>query len=224
VIPRRDPIAPEVTAQLADGRTWTRTRRVELGLTASDEPGRQRGHGPVCEGVASTGTPSMMVGLRSDFEGATWQPFASRPTLTLADQPTAAIWVKVKDGAGNESPPVVLPLRVASQTELDEAIALEERALDRLDGAEHLAARTLITSSLVRIAQSKSKMLVLLTQKHDKRAAGALVSLNKIAAEKTKAWALLHTPDKHKAREALEAALELERSLAVWAEAEGIEL
>lgn len=166
----------------------------------------------------------MMVALRSDFQGATWQPFASRPTLTLADQPTAAIWVKVRDGAGNESPPVVLPLRIAAQTDLDEAIALEERALDRLDGGEHQAARTLITSSLVRVAQSKARMLVLLTQKHDKRATVALVSLNKIAAEKTKAWALLHTPNEHKAREALDAALELERSLAVWADAEGIGL
>jgi hypothetical protein len=178
----------------------------------------------VCADVASTGTPEMLIATRSDFAGAAWQPFSAEPLLQLEDSQNLTVWVKVRDGAGNESTPVALPLRIVAQTDVDEAISLEERSLDRMDGAEYKSARSLIVESLSRIGESKARMLKLLIQQHDKRATTALVSLEKIAAHKTKAWALLQTPNKLKAREAIEVALELERDLARWAESEGIKL
>ncbi|MBI3203236.1 MAG: VWA domain-containing protein [Myxococcales bacterium] len=224
VTPRFDPSPPSVGVQLTDGRNWTRTRRVMLRVQAGDEPSQYQGHQPVCADVASTGTPEMMIATRSDFAGAVWQAFSAETPLQLEDAQNVAVWVKVRDGAGNESAPAALLLRIVAQTDVDEAISLEERSLDRIDGAEYSSARNLIVESLTRIGESKARMVKLVVQEHDKRGATALVSLEKIAAQKTKAWALLQTTNKPKAREAIEAALELERDLARWAENEGIKL
>lgn len=224
VTPRLDPSPPSVAVQLADGHTWTRTRRVTLRLQAGDEPSQYRGHQPVCADLASTGVPEMIIATRSDFAGAAWQPFNAEPLLQLEDAANLVVWVKVRDGAGNESVATSFPVRVVAQTDVDEAISLEERSLDRIDGADYQSARALVIESLQRIAESKVRMLKLLAKDHDKRATTALVSLDKIAAQKAKAWALLQTPNKAKARESIETALELERDLAQWAESEGIRL
>lgn len=178
----------------------------------------------MCADLASTGVPEMIIATRSDFAGAAWQPFNAEPLLQLEDAANLVVWVKVRDGAGNESVATSFPVRIVAQTDVDEAISLEERSLDRIDGADYQSARALVIESLQRIAESKVRMLKLLAKDHDKRATTALVSLDKIAAQKAKAWALLQTPNKAKARESIETALELERDLARWAESEGIRL
>lgn len=224
VTARKDPNPPVAEPSLPDGKSWTRTRRVEVQLNANDSASRLVDHQPVCTDAATSGVKDMLVSLRADFVGSTWQPVTPSVTVDLTDRNLSTIWVKVRDAAGNESTPQMVVARIALQTQLDQAISLEERALDRTNSNQLPAARSLIHDSLQPIENTWWQVLHQITHDHKLIAIPALVELTKISALKKKAWALMFQPTKTKARQALQDALLLERQLAEWAEEHGVAL
>jgi hypothetical protein len=106
--PKRDPIAPEGTVELAT-RTPTLSRwRVPLSLWASDAPAdahhAHEDDPPFQQGADISGVAQMMISNRSDFQGAAWQPYRTSVMWSISprDERTT-VHVKFRDRAGNES-------------------------------------------------------------------------------------------------------------------------
>jgi von Willebrand factor type A domain len=218
--PKRDPSPPSLRVDPAAAHAWTRTRNVAVNLVTSDAPSQYAGHRPICSSdVAVTGVTEMLLSTRSDFLGATWQPFSPTFAVTLGTEEYTTVWAKIRDGAGNESPAESLTFRIVLKTPVDHALSLEESALDQLDSGDVASARTSIQESIEQLETSFHSALTRLSKQHDPNAPYVLVALNHIFAQKAKAWALSHGPNHDKARAALAEALELERDLADWADA-----
>ncbi|MFN8487977.1 MAG: right-handed parallel beta-helix repeat-containing protein [Caldilineaceae bacterium] len=87
-----DPLAPKVTGlAFAAG---------QLQVTAEDQPG-------------GSGITDLQVSAQADFAEAGWQPFVA--ALAWPAPSSGALYVRVRDGAGNESEPVSTTVQSASQ-------------------------------------------------------------------------------------------------------------
>ena len=62
--------------------------------------------------VVESGLSEMMVSLNGSFAGAVWQPYEPQVTLAIPDGDYFVVYVKVRDGAGNESQTAALPIRI----------------------------------------------------------------------------------------------------------------
>jgi hypothetical protein len=217
-VPRVDPLPPVVKLSLESGMSWTRTRAVAVRIDASDEPrALHLPAGALDPQSAASGVADMMVATRSDFAGAAWRPAESPLNVWLPDAPTAAIWVKVRDKAGNESSPASVVVRVAAATPVDAAIGLEERAVDAIRAHAFSSARDSIGQSFPKIDQSIGTVLQRIAsggQKPDPEDVRMLVDLALVRAFKTKAHALAKPVTAALAEKALLEALERERAVA----------
>jgi hypothetical protein len=216
--PRTDPFPPVARVENAAGSAWTRTRQLTLRIVASDDPAADPGVTRVVDPLTvASGVTHMMVSLRSDFVGASWVPLAAKATEWLPDADVAAVWVKVRDAAGNESVPASLVIRVAAVTPVDEALRLEERALDALHNHAWSAAREALQQSLPRIDASIRTVVERIAkcgQKPDKDDVELLVGLVRVRAAKTKSLALAKPMTAPLSEQALREALEREREIA----------
>ena len=86
-----DTIPPTASSvSINGGATYTNSRSVTLELAASDSP--------------SSGVSQMMLSNNPDFEGSLWESYASSVSWTLTSaNGTKSVYVRLKDGAGNES-------------------------------------------------------------------------------------------------------------------------
>ncbi|MBI4702305.1 MAG: hypothetical protein HY744_14365 [Deltaproteobacteria bacterium] len=120
VLPRRDPFAPDVTLSLAQGGSITTTREIGLRIDASESPNPDL----YPERLVDTETQAseladMMVSTRADFLGASYQPFRARLSLVAPNTPRSAVYVKVRDSAGNEPEPQDLLVRLVDPPQLE---------------------------------------------------------------------------------------------------------
>jgi hypothetical protein len=228
VVPRVDPFPPALSLGPTWGSLTTRTREVKIRIAASDvetaSHTRITGEGT---GTVSTGVKEMIVSPQADFLGATWQSYAAETALWLDDAAETTYWVKVRDGAGNESAPRSITVRLGESTPVDRAIRFEERALDRLKEAKWAEARSAIAQSLPEIDKSIRKVLERISGckgKPDASDVKLLVKLAQIRGLKTEAWALSKAPTRALSEKALKEALERERSVADEATRRGIGL
>ncbi|MFN8494296.1 MAG: choice-of-anchor Q domain-containing protein [Caldilineaceae bacterium] len=86
-----DPLAPVVTAAIIANpqqAEQTLTQTVTLALAAEDQ-------------ADGSGVSEMQLSTQSDFADAPWQPFQAEVQITA--NPDAVLYVRVRDGAGNES-------------------------------------------------------------------------------------------------------------------------
>ncbi len=116
--PRLDPYAPHGSVVINDNAQSTFSRRVLLTLDASDLPGDEEFPSvglptePQISGVAM-----MLIANEPTFARATWEPYS--PTKAWLLDPSAgraAVFVKYRDGAGNESETAVATIAVVGQT------------------------------------------------------------------------------------------------------------
>ncbi len=106
-----DPILPEITSLALDsGHNWTRSSRVMITVSATDS-------GPElpiveCDNAVTSGVTDIIYSPSGDFEGAEWEPFTD---VFAMDLPQGAdhtgVFVRVRDGAGNESDTAYIPIR-----------------------------------------------------------------------------------------------------------------
>jgi hypothetical protein len=113
VTPKEDPDPPSGAVLINNGAAGTRSRNVLLNITSTDEPlpgvaQSANAHGGnrwwySLNGVS--GNVEMMVSNDPSFAGAVWEPLAvEKPwTLGVTGTPVHRVYVKFRDGAGNES-------------------------------------------------------------------------------------------------------------------------
>lgn len=217
VIPKVDPYPPTLAPRTPSYETWTRTRLVRIALNASDSSGAEHTSIDRDPTVVPSGVKEMMVSSRADFGTASWQPYESVADLWLDDAPAPAVWIKVRDAAGNESSPAVVGFRRLNETPVDSALRKEESALDRMAGGAWADARSLIASSLPDIdtsVRATTKRIASHAQHPDPEDVKLLEALLAIRADKGLALALARPLTGKLAREALERALARERTIA----------
>ncbi|MFL5800697.1 MAG: choice-of-anchor X domain-containing protein, partial [Roseiflexaceae bacterium] len=115
--PKADPLAPHGWVQINGGAPRTGTPNVRLTLGASDtiDPESEQPGDPVPPPPddSATGVKEMLISNQPDFAGATWQPYAPTKTWTLGQlSGLAAVYVKYRDFAGNESDMAVATIHV----------------------------------------------------------------------------------------------------------------
>jgi hypothetical protein len=113
VTPKEDPDPPSGAVLINNGAAGAASRNVVLNITSTDEPlpgvaQSANAHGGnrwwySLNGVS--GNVEMMVSNDPSFAGAVWEPLASvKPwTLGVTGTPVHRVYVKFRDGAGNES-------------------------------------------------------------------------------------------------------------------------
>ncbi len=130
-----DPIAPEVSSLDLHGRYGrTRSQRVMISVSAHDTGPEM----PVveCEGTVATGVTEIIYSTSGGFEDAAWEPYTDVFAIDLPDDSEyTGVFVKVRDGAGNESETTYVAIR---QVDLDlgdvviyggEQVKLNDRAV-----------------------------------------------------------------------------------------------
>jgi hypothetical protein len=107
--PKADPVPPHGGLNINGGATSTPGPKVTLNLFASDtidphNDGEYGGSYMTPPADSASGVVEMMVNQRSDMQGGVWEPYAATQAWTL-NQITglASVFVKYRDGAGNES-------------------------------------------------------------------------------------------------------------------------
>jgi triacylglycerol lipase len=101
-----DTTAPQVSVDVIPVTTMERSVSVKIG--ASDNSDNYKDfkvwNALVAYGIEDLGVKEMMVSANPDFSGASWQPYAGETTVDLgAGSGLRTVYVKVRDGAGNES-------------------------------------------------------------------------------------------------------------------------
>jgi hypothetical protein len=117
VLPALDPFPPEVELSLASDEPFVHELRASIHIAATDEPASRActggrpvvGGGPrdprlVDPSIVPSGVGDMLVSTRSDFRGASWQPYEPELAVDLPESDPKVIYVRVRDLAGNESP------------------------------------------------------------------------------------------------------------------------
>jgi hypothetical protein len=104
--PKVDYLAPTGGIIINGNASTTTSRDVELTLFATDffdpESNADGELGPPDD--TATGVQEMMINNNADMSGGTWEPYQTSRNWTLAEQSgLAAVFVKYRDGAGNES-------------------------------------------------------------------------------------------------------------------------
>ncbi len=126
--PGRDPYPP--TAELTGPRS-SGSRLVTVTLGASDDVSVPGHDGPrlVGAGTHVSGLRDMRLTTAETFDGVGWVPYQARATVWL---PAGGgdVRAQVRDTAGNVSEARPLHVNIASAGPLDDAIALEEAAMD----------------------------------------------------------------------------------------------
>ena len=79
-----------------------------IGMLELEEPSSAFSAGPapqplVDAEIEPSGVSEMLVSLRADFADTSWQPYEPELTLSLPAELPCTVYVKVRDGAGNES-------------------------------------------------------------------------------------------------------------------------
>ena len=115
--PRLDPYAPHGSVVINGEARSTTARTVTLRLESSDLPGDEE--------VPSVGLPTnpqisgvtaMLIANEPTFAGATWEPYQSTRSWSITPQDgRAAVFVKYRDAAGNESEVAIATIEVAGQ-------------------------------------------------------------------------------------------------------------
>ncbi len=106
--PKADPLSPFGWVLINGDAPSTSSVQVTLNLRASDSPADvEHSHGEEIDqtqGAVSSGVTDMMLSNRADFVGASWEPFQPSKPWTLApENGVGRVFIKVRDGAGNES-------------------------------------------------------------------------------------------------------------------------
>jgi hypothetical protein len=107
--PKADPLAPHGGLLINGGDASTFSPEVTLSLWASDEidpetlsPGSEILLPPA---DSATEVTEMMISNHADMNGGVWEPYSpTRPWLLNQSLGLAAVYVKYRDAAGNESP------------------------------------------------------------------------------------------------------------------------
>lgn len=103
--PQLDSLAPDGYVIIDGGAAITTDTAVELTLGGTDDG---HPHTPDDPEPVNSGPPAeMRLSNEPDFAGATWEPFATSATWTLATSSgPAVVYVQYRDSAGNESRPI----------------------------------------------------------------------------------------------------------------------
>ena len=115
--PRLDPYAPHGSVVINDEARATASRSVVLRLDASDHPGDEEFPSVgLPTNPQISGVTSMLIANEPTFAGATWEPYQSTRSWSLLPQDgRAAVFVKYRDGAGNESEVAIATIEVAGR-------------------------------------------------------------------------------------------------------------
>jgi Mg-chelatase subunit ChlD len=115
--PRLDPYAPQGGVAINDEARSTASRTVVLRLEASDHPGDEEFPSVgLPTNPQISGVTSMLIANEPTFAGATWEPYRSTRSWSLLPQDgRAAVFVKYRDGAGNESEVAIATIEVAGR-------------------------------------------------------------------------------------------------------------
>jgi len=115
--PKADPFAPHGEIILPPGVRQPIARTAVVLLEAYDDPNTEE-H-PIFDGALlmpaeESGLTEMLLSNRADFADATWEPYQPTKTWTFAPRADgmATVYVRYKDGAGNESDVAALTVRV----------------------------------------------------------------------------------------------------------------
>jgi hypothetical protein len=118
-VPKGDPLPPHGVIVINDGAPTTASPDVTLTLWASDSVDPEAefpGSDLFLPGADSaSGVTDMLLSNNPDFSGASWEPYATSKAWTL-DQTTglAAVYVRYRDAAGNESDTYVATIYVGT--------------------------------------------------------------------------------------------------------------
>jgi hypothetical protein len=111
--PGADYTPPTGSIIINDGADTTSSPNVVLSLYASDtvDPRLVPDADNMPREDTATGVTEMMISNAADMSGGVWEPYATSKNWTLAQQSgIAAVFVKYRDGAGNET--VVYPATI----------------------------------------------------------------------------------------------------------------
>lgn len=114
-----DSTAPEVNIESAPSVTLS--KNVSISLSASDNSDNYKDfkvwNALIAFGINDLGVKEMMISQNPSFSGAAWQGFSRNANVTLEGNPGLKIvYVKVRDGAGNESAPASVSINLADQS------------------------------------------------------------------------------------------------------------
>jgi hypothetical protein len=218
-----DPYPPRIESfSLATSDPSTRSRQVTLRLNATDDPGGHVIDPLVDEATAPQGVVAVLLSTSPSFAGASWQSYSPELSFWLPDAAQSTIFAKVMDAAGNESNVAVRSILIRAKTPLDEALHLEETALDQLQKGNWADARTNIKNSLPKLKTSIQHLQKSVTcTKPDATDLKLLEGLLVVALRKDEALLLANKLTGKLAIKALTAALQKEREVATLAEQKG---
>ena len=153
VTPKADPYAPMLSLDFV---STTHTRLVTLRLGATDDVSKQGAHAPqdVDTTASESGLAHMRISTSADFQGVSWVAFTPTAEVWIADTATSTYYVQVRDRAGNVSETKSTIVQRVNESALDNAIALEERALDALAAGDLTAARAAVSASIPKVSQA----------------------------------------------------------------------
>lgn len=208
--PSADPVPPrvEVTAALV-----AHSREVSLPVRFTDASVLDHTANMYDLGTSESGVTAMKL-TADPFGPGTWQELTT--TVRLPDPLPGGLWIRARDAAGNESEPQYMRIQTSPKSRVDQAIAREERAEDLVAAGKLGAAKSQVEASLVplgRVAILAATRCALPGRQH------VLATLAAIGAHKGLAIAALRQSRSGVARTQLDRALDLERALATWADA-----
>jgi hypothetical protein len=127
--PKADPLPPHGAVFINGGAGKTPIPDVTLTLPASDtdDPESESPDSwlPEFPGGAATGVKEMMISNRGDFQGAQWETYARTRAWNLGvTAGLAAVYVKYRDGAGNESVPTAAGILVEPGASMSQQLYL----------------------------------------------------------------------------------------------------
>jgi choice-of-anchor A domain-containing protein len=116
-MPKADPLPPHGLVSINNGQRVTVSPNVTLTLWASDSvdpeqvpPGDEVLLPP---DSSASGVKEMLIGNRSDLSDGVWEPYATTKRWRLAQASgRAAVYVKYRDAAGNESDPAIATIEI----------------------------------------------------------------------------------------------------------------
>jgi len=118
-VPKGDPLAPHGSVLINDGAPTTASPDVMLSLWATDAvdpevefPGSDR-FLPTSD--SASGVTEMLISNNPDFSGASWEAYGTSKAWTLAQTSgLAAVYVRYRDAAGNETDTYVATIYVGT--------------------------------------------------------------------------------------------------------------
>lgn len=157
--PNADPVPPQIRSiALAGGGPCARSRQVNIKIDAQDSQFDSRVSSEIPlyrdSAVTLSGISSMQVTTSVNHAAPAWVPFQPTVPVDFGDATKLSVTVKLRDGAGNETPNQMITLTRCDGMTVDRAISLEERAIDRFNAKDCNGARTLLQQSVTEINKS----------------------------------------------------------------------